>query len=197
MKKLFATFLILALLISSLFSLPAYGTPTVSQPKDEAADPVTVRNTRLETMLNNNFVYGSDFDSISAILENAAVSLAIRREDRTVENRNLISFVYNMYGVDASVYADEGKTPLSSEGEYPLTARGYTVYRHSITSVSENEDGTLTVYSRIEADTHDAGVQTYDGISVFKESVDSIFGYHLLSSEILETGLSSDSVLAA
>ncbi len=197
MKKLFASLLILALLISSLFSLPAYGTPTASQPQDLPADPITVRNTRLETMLNTNFVYGSDFDSISAMLENAAVSLAIRREDKTVESRNLISFVYNMYGVDASVYADEGKTPLTPDGEYPLAPRGYTIYRHQITSVSENEDGTLTVYSHIEADTHDAGIKTYDGISVFKETADSIFGYYLLSSEILEAGLSADGALAA
>ena len=146
-------------------------------------------------MLNNNYVYGDEFSSVSDVLLGVEISLLEESKDGKIANSKLIDFAKNMYGIDASVFADEGKEPLSADGVTEILPRGYSVCTHKVEGVIENEDGTYTVYSAVTAENHDGFVTGYESISRFAKSEDSRFGYILIASELFEIDASAEALI--
>ncbi|MEE0945767.1 MAG: hypothetical protein U0M42_02920 [Acutalibacteraceae bacterium] len=187
MKRLLVVFLALALVFTTgIFSLSAQ-TLTEQEKEFSAAQPdeFLVMTNRFENILNNNYAYGSDFDEISLLVSAAELSLLEKAEDGKLPNSELIAFVSEVYGIDPSVYADEGKEALNKDGETEILPRGYSLYKHSITNFHTNEDGTFTVYSDVEIENHDGDTEIKEAVSRFVKSPDSRFGYYLISSELL------------
>ena len=186
MKKMLVIILALALIFTTgIFSLSAYGTTGVEKPLAEEQTQ-NVITARFENMLNNNHVYADDFLSVSALIEGACISLFKNANEGVLTNVELTAFVKNMYGVDITVIADEEKLPLDILGTTVIPCKGITSYNHSVYKTVTNEDGTLTVYSRVLADSHDSEFAvSYEAISRFAVSENSTFGYNLLSCELL------------
>ena len=182
MKRIFVVLLAaLMVLTVGLYSLSAFGLP-VEENVDSAfvADGEKVLENRFENMLNNNYAYGDEFESIEKILSACEIALADKVKDGKIDNAYLVDFAVNMYGIDVGIFAD-----VDANGVTEVLPKGYEVYDHEITKVSENEDGTYTVYSDVWVDGHD-GDNSYEAISTFVKNENSRFGYVLLSSELLE-----------
>ena len=177
--------MVLIVLATGIFSLSALGMPTENE-ATVTPDGDMVIASRFENMLNNNFAYGDEFSSVSDILLASELSLLDKSVDGKLANAELIGFVKDMYGVDADLFADEGKEPIDINGVTEVLPRGYGVYTHKVTKVTENEDGTYTVYSDVISQDHDGNACEYEAISSFVKNDNSRFGYILISSELLE-----------
>lgn len=188
MKRILTVLLAMLIVFTTgLFSLSAVGVPATGEELINAEpDKLLVMTNRFENMLNNNFAYGEELSSVSSLLNAAQLSLLDKNEDGKIANSVLIDFVKDMYGVDAGVYADEGKEVLSRDGYTDILPRGYSIYTHKIVDFHANDDGTFTVYSEVEVESHDGQTEIMEAVSRFVPAVGSRFSYHLISSELLE-----------
>lgn len=185
MKKWFTIGLAIVLICTlSMVSLSAYGADEKLDANDQQTQQM-LTNARFENMLNNNYVYGDAFGSISAIIDGSVISLISKINDGKIENTELIAFARNMYGVDLTVLSDQGKDVLQEEKTTSVLPRGYTKYIHTVNFINENADGTITVYSTVNAETHDGENIQKEAISRFVKNENSSFGYNLLSCELL------------
>ncbi len=183
MKKAIVVVLSVFLIITTgLFSLSAVGAR--GDKADISVPPANVNlvtAARFQNMLDNNYVYSEDFGSVSKILYESQLSLLnLADDDGLLKNSDLADFVYNMYGLDVTVFADEGKNPLDKSGTTYITPRGYTKYTHEIVETVTNEDGTVVVYTKVNADLHDDEDINYQAVAFFAPNADSAFGYNLL-----------------
>lgn len=186
MKK----FIALALALTFVLVIGAVSASGITETNAEETlslpDENEVFKARLENMLNANLSYGDDFDSVKILTENAAVSLSEYAEDGFVSADTVAASVKNLYGIDIFELADEGTAPAVSGGKIEVPAKGVTEYRHKITSLNKNEDGTVTVYTSVTEILHDGDGEVFaDAITVFVPNEESAFGYVILSSELL------------
>ncbi|MBE6729215.1 MAG: hypothetical protein E7568_03140 [Ruminococcaceae bacterium] len=186
MKRILTVLLALLLVFTSgVFSLSVIGLPA-RVAEDIVPDENLVLANRFANMLNINNVYGAEFESVSEILKGCELSLLNKSNNGKIANSELIGFAKDMYGIDAAVFADEGKEPLNAEAYTEILPRGYGIYTHKVEEIRENEDGTYTVYSCVTAENHDGFVKAYEAISGFAKAENSRFGYILLSCELIE-----------
>lgn len=181
MKKIISVLLVLSLLIcAGVASLSAQGEETAATLHEQK-----ITASRFETMLNNNYAFGSDFYSVSKLINAATISLLPHAENGTLKNFIIADFVNNMYGIDALLIADEGSAPLSLNGVYEIIPKGFSKYTHTVTEYFEHADGTLTVYSTAETFDENGTAVTHTAISRFAKNEQSAFGFTLLSCEIV------------
>ncbi len=180
MKKFISVMLVLSLLLFA-------GMASLSVQGEENGAVVTheqkITASRFETMLNNNYALGKDFESVSKLIGAASISLLSHAENGTLKNSLVVDFVRNMYGLDALTVADTNSEPLTENGVYQIIPKGFSKYNHTVTEIYTHADGTLTVYSNAVIDGDDEAPCT--AISRFAQNQNSIFGYTLLSCEII------------
>ncbi len=134
---------------------------------------------RMENMLNKNYCFFEAFESAEELILSAEIALKNQISDGFISESAVNDFVFNMYGVDVA-----GTTLSFGESEngcYPVLARGYDEYRHTVTDYEYGGDGTITVKTDVVIN---GGSETAQCESVFFADGMSIFGYNLISCEI-------------
>ena len=138
---------------------------------------------RFENMLNNNYVYDLDFQSHKTIIENSILALLDKGMDGEIEQDLVLGFIADMYGVQVDPKAAEYEFAPASEGTFVILPRGYTEYKHTIMSVTENEYG-YTVISSVLVLTHDGEQYVTTATTEFVPTEGSGFGYNIISSNL-------------
>lgn len=142
-----------------------------------------VMKARFENMLNNNFLYGSDFESHKVIIENSILALLDKGIDGEIDKSLVLGFIADMYGLQVDPAAAEYDFAPASEGMFVILPRGYTEYEHKVTEVSEDEGG-YTVTSEVVVLTHDGEEYKTTATTIIVPNQGSSFGYNIISSEI-------------
>lgn len=184
-KKVSLTVLAAVIVIASIcFAFPAFANSTETAEAEKVT--VTGQGEKLLDMLNRSFVYNGTFDNPEETVNESIIALLDLTEDEFIEESTVADFIYNMYGKKDIDFSTLNTDFPKKEGFVYIIPRGYTVYEHSLKSVTENTDGTLTVVTNVDILTHDGGEFTAECVSVFKENKDSAYGYNILSSDIQE-----------
>ena len=192
MKRIFSLILIFAVLL--VFSA---ATPIKKISSDASVEVVSsaydvnvkedikcnVLKARFENMLNNNFVYGSDFKSHKIIIENSILALLDKAVDGQINQSLVLGFIADMYGLQVDSDAAKYDFAPASEGMFVVLPRGYTEYKHTVVDVSEEEGG-YTVTSKVLILTHDGEEYTSNAKTVFVPNIGSSFGYNIVRSII-------------
>ena len=154
----------------------------------EKKAPVSVENplkARFLNMLNRNFVYNSDFESVDLIAEDSVLALLDRRladEPEYIEENVVIGFINDMYGIELESVNDN--SAKHKDGYVYITPRGFSGYRHEIKSITANEDGTFTVISKLTVTPHDESEYETEAETLFAANENSAFGYNIVYSDI-------------
>lgn len=189
--------IVAVMLVAVLFVLPA-ATPinvnvtdtkveveaTVYEVDESNADiNANIMKARFENMLNNNYLYGDDFESHKVIIENSILALLDKSEDGEIDKALVLGFIADMYGLQVDPSAVEYDFAPASEGEFVVIPRGYSEYKHTVTSVLE-EKGGYTVKSDVVVLTHDGEEYNTVSTTVIVPNEGSSFGYNIISSVI-------------
>lgn len=182
----------LALSVCILAVFAFFATPAKAY--DEVSAQNATGNKALETrflnMLNRNFVYNTDFENADTVTENSVLALLGRRD---AENPDYISesvvkgFVYDMYGIKIVEINDD--SDMHKDGFVYIIPRGFTSFKHNITNINKNEDGSFTVTSSVKVNPHDDEEFVTEATTLFVPNEKSAFGYNIISSDI--KGISS------
>lgn len=189
--------IVAVMLVAVLFVLPA-ATPinvnvtdtkveveaTVYDVDESNADiNANIMKARFENMLNNNYLYGDDFESHKVIIENSILALLDKSEDGEIDKALVLGFIADMYGLQVDPSAAEYDFAPASEGKFVVIPRGYSEYKHTVTSVLE-EKGGYTVKSDVVVLTHDGEEYNTVSTTVIVPNEGSSFGYNIISSVI-------------
>lgn len=139
---------------------------------------------RFENMLNNNFVYDTDFCSHKAIIENSILALLDKGVDGEIDKSLVLGFIADMYGLQVDAKSAEYDFAPAGEGKFVILPRGYTEYQHTITSITEDEGG-YTVISDVVVLTHDGEQYETKAKTDFVPNEGSSFGYNIVNSSLL------------
>ena len=140
---------------------------------------------RFLNMLNRNFVYNCDFESADVVTENSILAILDRREDNDsdyISDTVVKGFIKDMYGIE--ILGINEDPSVHKEGYVYIVPRGFTSYRHTINSVSENEDGSFTVYSTVTVSPHDDEPFLTTAETLFVKNSASAFGYNIIYSNL-------------
>ena len=151
-----------------------------------------VLESRFLNMLNRNYVYGTDFESVSDIVDNSVIALLSLRENEDssyIAENYVADFIRDMYGIEGvelDVLAPESEM---REGYVYILPRGYCEYNHKIISVTENEDGSYWVKTSVEIMEHDDYYVQGVCNSLIVKNEASAYGYSIISSDITEVDM--------
>lgn len=165
---------------------------TVADKEKNAPDAAKVLETRFLNMLNHNFVYDDAFHSVEDVVNSSMPALLDLRESEDsffIEESYVADYVYNMYGIEITDFSDINSEFERKEGYVYILPRGYEVYKHSIISVTENEDGTYAVKTKISVASHDGVDYIYTCESLFVRNPASQFGFNIVYSNILSDSM--------
>lgn len=179
MKKLFSVLgLLLVIAVSLTVSVSAsYTQKTAAAP---AATVSAAQKARFTTMLNNNQLFGTDFENNTALVKGAMIALADRAENDALSCDLLLGFLTDMYGRTVDLTA----AGFNVNNNYvAVIPQGYARLTHKILTVKA-VDGGFEVTSQMTVDPHDGTTYTQTVSSVFVENSGSAFGYNLISAEI-------------
>jgi len=187
--KLLSTILIFTLMLlpfsTRLFAVEV----TENEIQTSAIDSAKVLETRFLNMLNHNYVYGDDIGYYDSLIKESVVALLDMRED---ENSSYISqevvngYLFDMYGVTIEDFSQFLTDFPYKEGYVYIIPRGYTEYKHSAVSISENEDGTFNFETQVIIDAHDGETEFLTCNTVFVRNDASAFGFNILRSEFID-----------
>ncbi len=160
---------------------------TVADTDKSSADATKVLETRFLNMLNHNFVYDDTFCSVEDIVNSSMPALL---QHRDTENESFINetyvadYVLNMYGIEDIDFSTINTDFEQMDGYVYIIPRGFTRYSHKITSVTDNEDGSYTVKTKISSASHD-GIDFIDTCTtLFVPNANSAFGFSIIYSNI-------------
>ena len=192
MKKgfLIAVLLICAAVICSSLIVSADLEADVAEIPAEKSVSLTRTEIDLISMLNHNFVYGSDFDNADNVVSLSMNALLAYRNDDFIKETLVTDFVSNMYGIDIVDLSQFNARYPHKDGYVFVVAGGYTRYNHSNISIKENEDGTISAYTDVTVFDHDESKKVYKATTLFVPNENSAFGYNIIYSEITKPGVS-------
>ncbi len=192
MKKniILSVCLILSLLTLTIAFLPNNQTVSATKPtvtENTSFDKSKVLETRFLNMLNHNFVYNDAFYNEEDIVNNSVLALLNLRDS---ENNSYIkvsyisNYIFNMFGIEDINYSKINTKFDQKQGFVYIIPRGYTVFKHKMISVKENEDGSYTVKTEVTISSHDS--EEYKDIceTLIVKNGKSQFGYNIVSSTI-------------
>lgn len=189
MKKNFimACGIALAIFVLSLVILPEKQVVSAEQTKFASTDEAKVLEARFLNMLNHNFVYNDAFYSVEDIVNcsmPAVLELRDTEDDSFIAQNYVSDYVYDMFGIEDIDYSAIN-TQFEQKADYVyIIPRGFTVFKHTSLSVTENEDGSYTVKTKITADAHDSEEITDICTSLIVPNKNSKFGFNIISSVI-------------
>ena len=147
-----------------------------------------VLGARFLNMLNHNFVYNNEFESVYEMTACSEVALLDKAEDGYIKQSLIAGYLYNMYGVENTDFAAVTKDFPQRENYVYVIPRGFSVYKHSAPVITENEDGSYTVVTDVEISPHDSDVETAKATTLFVKNENSAFGFNIISSDISAIG---------
>lgn len=147
-----------------------------------------VLGARFLNMLNHNFVYNNEFESVYEMTACSEVALLDKAEDGYIKQSLIAGYLYNMYGVENTDFAAVTKDFPQRENYVYVIPRGFLVYKHSAPVITENEDGSYTVVTDVEISSHDSDVETAKATTLFVKNENSAFGFNIISSDISAIG---------
>ena len=192
MKKILSLVICVVMLVvcSSLIA-PAINEGTKVSAATQSDVKLDPNEARFLNMLNHNFVYNNDFDDADTIVNNASLALLDLRD---ADNQDYIAdiyvkdFVKDMYGIEIADMSSINADCPKLDGYLYIIPRGYTTYKHTIVSVSENEDGSYTVVSEVASQNHDAKAKSEKAVSLFVKNSESAFGFNMIYCNIVVNG---------
>ena len=143
-----------------------------------------VLETRFLNMLNHSFVYNDDFQNNQTLVNNSVLGLLNLAEDGFVNENYVTDYIFNMYGIRISDFANINTDCEQKDGYVYIIHRGYCEYKHTVLSVTDNNDGSYTVVTNVEISLDDGSVINDRATTVFLRNNDSQFGYNIVYSEI-------------
>ena len=182
-KKLFLLVLSLCVIVGSACALM----PAAAE-VETTKEPTKTFNIALESrftnMLNRNYSYNSDFESADIITDNSIIALLDKREEGSdyISDEIVKGFVQDMYGIEIIDIHDEAD--MHKDGFVYITPRGFTTYKHTVTDIKENEDGSFTVFSDVIINPHDDDEIVTTAETLFVVNEDSAFGYNIIYSDL-------------
>lgn len=147
----------------------------------------------LLSMLNHNFVYGSDFDSADIIVNRSLNALSVLKDASGdyVKEAYVTKFVNDMYGVEIVDISGYNAAYPEKQG-YVFTDNSESrSYIHGNIKTITNEDGTITAETDVKIMEADGNAKLYKASSLFAPNKASEFGYNIIYSEIFEEGISA------
>ena len=161
---------------------------TVADNGANTPDEAKVLESRFLNMLNHSFVYNDDFYSVDALVNSsmpALLDLRDSEDDSYIKEIYVADYLYNMYGIEIADLSEVNSEYGKKDGYIYIVPMGFEVYNHSIVNITENEDGSFTVKTKVEISSHDGIVSTETCESLFIQNEDSLFGYNILYSEFI------------
>ena len=147
-----------------------------------------VLGARFLNMLNHNFVYNNEFESVYEMTACSEVAPLDKAEDGYIKQSLIAGYLYNMYGVENADFAAVTKDFPQRENYVYVIPRGFSVYKHSAPVITENEDGSYTVVTDVEISSHDSDAETAKATTLFVKNENSAFGFNIISSDISAIG---------
>ncbi len=136
---------------------------------------------RIENMLSHNFVYNDDFDSTTAMVDNAMLALLSAADDEGFIDAYLVGgFVYNMYGITLDEYEISADFPQKDTYLFVLP-RGFDEFSHKVSGI-EIDGEYIHVDSVMTVESHEGALYEYSCHTIFLENEESSFGYNIISS---------------
>lgn len=160
---------------------------TVADINDSEFNANEVYKARFLNMLNHNYVYNDSFKSVEDMVNDSMPALIGYREnedDSFIAEQFVTDYIFNMYGIDFIDYSAVNAEFEQVEGKVYILPRGFAVYKHEITSVKLNEDGSFTVYTKVEISSHDSGTYFDECETLFVKNELSQFGFSIIHSNI-------------
>lgn len=199
MKKFFIACLVV-LMVPFMFSgtfnvnnedaLKIAGSNLASSATEVKIDENAIISARLQHMLDMNYCYNNDFKIDAKIIEDTQLTLLSYSTEndqygRIINQSTVLNFIKDFYGVQVDAKVGINENLPAPDGFFAIPARGYTVYKHSIVSITTDGDY-YTVVSAVKVNPHDG--EMYDALvnSKFVKNTTSSFGFNLVSSEILK-----------
>lgn len=192
-KKIFLSFIIAAIITVLPAATPFHKTSVatdlnnkvvVSESNSKINTVVSnVIKARFENMLNNNYIYDTDFESHRTIIENSILALLDKAENGEIDKSLVLGFIVDMYGLQVDAKAAEYDFAPANEGKFVILPRGYTDYEHKITSITEDGCG-YTVVSEVVVFPHDGEQYTAIAQTEIVPNEGSSFGYNIVSSKL-------------
>ena len=189
MKKALSIISLLAVIAVSLtvsvgasyLQKPATAVEAVEAATSLAAPAVSAaQKARFTTMLNNNRLFGDDFESNTDTVKAAMITLAGKAEDDRLDCSLLTAFIANMYGRTVDLAAAGFEVTGNTVAIVP---QGYARLTHRIlTAVAV--DGGFQTTSEMTVTPHDGAAYTQTVTAVFVENSGSAFGYNLVSATV-------------
>ena len=151
-------------------------------------DKNQVLATRFLNMLNHNNAYNEAFMTEEALVNSAVISqLSLRDEQNEdyIKEEYIKDFVYNMYGIEILDFSQINARFPQTPGFVYIIPKGYETYSHEFLSMSENEDGTVSVHTSVTVTCHDNTTETFEAVTLFVENANSHYGYNIVHSNII------------
>lgn len=193
MRRLLMLFVMIAVLLllpASVVYTPVQSAAPVTN-VNEATDNLNgVMKARFENMLNHNYLYDSDFLSDRTIIENSIIPLLKNADNERISKDLVLNFIANMYGRTVDENATVYDYAPVEDGKFAVIPRGYSVIKHNIISIKEN-DGGYTIVSQMKVDPHDSEPSLKTVKTVFVANEGSTFGYNIVSSDIIDSSVGS------
>lgn len=187
-RKYFVCLSLVLLMLTSSSVIALKPAETVdNKPAVQAADTDKVLEARFLNMLNHSFAYGEDLGSVEALVNCSVAALCNMdggAEESFMDETRVKDYLYNMYGVEVENLSSVNAEFPKKDGYVYIIPRGYTVYKHTVDSVMLNEDGSYTVTTLVNIDSHD-GEENGRAVTLFVKNSDSQFGFNIISSEII------------
>ena len=187
-RKYFVCLSLVLLMLTSSSVIALKPAETVdNKPAVQAVDTDKVLEARFLNMLNHSFAYGEDLGSVEALVNCSVAALCNMdggAEESFMDETRVKDYLYNMYGVEVENLSSVNAEFPKKDGYVYIIPRGYTVYKHTIDSVMLNEDGSYTVTTLVNIDSHD-GEENGRAVTLFVKNSDSQFGFSIISSDII------------
>lgn len=159
---------------------------TIAQNSDATPSKEKVLESRLLNILNHNYVYNEDFNSVDSIVNESTVALLDMKESEDssyIEQSIVKDYIFNMYGIEIESFEEINKDLPQKDGYLYIIPRGYSLYEHDMISVTENEDGSYTAKTAVTISTHDGCVLTEQCETLFVVNEESNFGFSIIYSD--------------
>lgn len=187
-RKYFVCISLVLLMLTSSSVIALKPAETVdNKPAVQAADTDKVLEARFLNMLNHSFAYGEDLGSVEALVNCSVAALCNMdggADESFMDETRVKDYLYNMYGVEVENLSSVNAEFPKKDGYVYIIPRGYTVYKHTVDSVMLNEDGSYTVTTLVNIDSHD-GEENGRAVTLFVKNSDSQFGFNIISSDII------------
>ncbi|HHW46666.1 MAG TPA: hypothetical protein GXX17_07185 [Clostridiales bacterium] len=169
---------------------PEYVEPVVheSEPVDTESGVLAAR---IENLLNLNRVFDNGFENPREIIEEVEIQLlglAVSDEfgQQYINQEYVLSFIKQLYGIDVEPKAGLYDFLPAPDGYFAIPAKGYSLISHRDIEYTILPNGDINVNSVMTIDAHDSEPVDVKVKTLLRPNSDSVFGYNIISSDIIE-----------